>query len=306
MPRKKAPKGHPLSSASQESAFMRLPREIRNMIYKLCLVVHGEIVPYKENYDRDTAQDYTEDKPMIALLAVDKVIRQEAASIFYGKNVWRITSKADDLAKASYTLISIALSGGHEPKTIWIVHARRFRRVIIYAHRLDVNDLDFDVLSSIARSTAAMDLHQRMARAHKRNFNRMLGSWSTKFSLILDMPKLISVTFNVDKLYCLNGCCRVRILREFFLHFSDCWEDYLRNGPRNEMIKNLRAAYVVGLKSGREVAQTGQTGCRKPEVPFVARCPNSGGWAYEEPETEPAIYTGEETEGFDNSELEWD
>lgn len=285
---------------------MRLPREIRNMIYKFCLVVHGEIVPYKENYDRDTAQDYTGDKPMVALLAVDKAIRQEAASILYGKNLWRITSKADDLAKPSYTLISIALSGGCEPKTIWTVHARRFRRVIIYAHRLDVNDLDLDVLSSIARSTAAMDLHQRMARAHKRNFNRMLGSWSTKFSLVLDMPKLISVTFNVDKLYCLNGCCRVRILREFFLHFSDCWEDYLRNGHPNKMIENLRAAYVFGLKSGREAAQTGETGWRKPEVPFVARCPNPEGWAYEEPETEPAIYTGEETDGFDNSELEWD
>lgn len=279
------------------------------MIYKICLVVHGEIVPYKENHDRDTDQDYTGDMPMVALLGVDKSIRKEAASLFYGKNVWRITSKADNLAKSSYTPISIGLSGGDWPKTIWTVHARLFRHVIIHAHRLDVNDLDPDVLSSIARSTAVKNLQQRMARAHKRNFNRMLGCWSPKFSLVLRMPKLFSVTFDVGKLYCLNGCCRVRILREFFLHFSDCWEDYLRNGHPNKMIENLDAAYVLGLRSGREAAQTIRTGLCKPEVPFVARCPNPEGWAScldEEPENGSAIYSGEETEGFDNAELEWD
>lgn len=305
MPRKKASQGRPYPAGSQKSAFMRLPREIRNMIYRFCLIVNGEIVPYKENYDRDTAQDYTGDKPMVALLAVDKAFRKEAASIFYGKNVWRITSNADDLAKPFYTAVSI----GDEQlsKIIWTVHARLFRHVIIYAHRLDVNHLDLDVLSSIARSTAVKDLQQRMARAHKRNFNRMLGSWSPKFSLALDMPNLHFVTFNVCKLYCLNGCCRVRILREFFLHFSDCWEDYLRNGIPNTMIETLDAAYVVGLKSGREAAQTETTGWRKPEVPFVARCPDPEGWT-SGPEADPesATYSGEETEGFDNPELEWD
>lgn len=249
------------------------------MIYKFCLVVHGEIVPYKENYDRDTAQDYTGDKPIVALLAVDKVIRQEAVSIFYSKNVWRITSKADDLETPSYTLTSIGLSGGCWPKTLWTVHARLFRHVIIYAHRLDVNDLDLDVLSSIARSTAVKDLQKRMARAHKRNFNRMLGCWSHKFGLVLDMPNLMFVTFDVGKLYCLNGCCRVKIVREFFLHFSDCWEDYLRNGIPNKMIETLDAAYVNGLESNLEAAQTTSVGWHKPEVPFVARCPDPEGWS---------------------------
>lgn len=156
MPRKKPSKGHPYPAESQKSAFMRLPREIRNLIYKFCLIVHGQVVPYKENYDRDTAQDYTGDKPILALFAVDKAIRKEAASIFYGKNVWRITSNADDLAKPLYTPTSIG--GGRFPKTIWTVHARLFRHVLIYAHRLDVNELDLDVLSSIARSTKAKNL----------------------------------------------------------------------------------------------------------------------------------------------------
>lgn len=277
------------------------------MIYRFCLIVHGEIVPYKENYDRDTAQDYTGDKPMVALLAVDRAVRKEAASIFYGKNVWRITSNADDLEKPFHTAVSI----GDErfPKTIWTVHARLFRHVIIYAHRLDVNDLDLDVLSSIARSTAVKNLQQRMARAHKRNFNRMLGCWSPKFRFVLYMPKLRSVTFDVDKLYCLNGCCRVKILREFFLHFSECWEDNLRSGFPSKITENLGAAYVIGLKSGREAAQTDGLSWRKPKVPFIARCPDPEGWAScadEEPENGSAMYSGEETEGFDHSELEWD
>ena len=155
------------------------------MIYEYCLVVNGHIVPYRENYDRNTDLDYKGDKPTVALLTVNKAVRKEAASIFYGKNVWRIASQADDLKELPTT-------AGENPKTIWDVHAKLFRRVIIYAHRLDVNDLDPHILSRIARSAPAKTLQERMARAHTRNFNRMLGCWSPKFSFVLQMPNLIS------------------------------------------------------------------------------------------------------------------
>ena len=294
-------------SETNMSAFLRLPREVRKMIYEYCLVVNGHITPYGENYERDTDQNFTGEKPSIGLLGVSKFVRREAASIFYGKNVWRITTKMPDLAKPPTPVKK-------DPKTLWRIHKRLIRNVVIFAHRFEATgDLDADVLSSIAHSMPAKNLQERMARAHRRNFNKMLGSWSPKFSVALDMPKLKSVTFDVSKLYCLNGCCRLKILREFFLHFSDCWEDYLRNGIPNKMIDKLEAAYVQGLRNELEASQTVKCGWRYPLVPYVCVPPGDkddfdmddlevgdeadDGFTYEQ---------GEETDGFDNPELKED
>ena len=215
---------------------MKLPIEIRNMIYEYCLVVSGQIVPYAENYERDTAQDYTGEKPTIGLLAVDKTIRTEAASIFYGKNVWRVTARVTDLADGSTTTNLLA-------KSIWKVHAALFRRVTVYFHRLDVNELDSRALLRFRRVRRA----KRMARAHQRNTYRMVEHWREKLYLVYEMENLTSIDFNVGQLFCLNGCCRRKILERLFVLFTNHWEEeeYLWS-------RALVAVNFVGLKNKKE------------------------------------------------------
>lgn len=69
----------------------RLPREIREMIYELCLGVEGILVPYPKGNDVESHYDLKCPKPTVALLALNKQIRSEALPILYRENVWAIT-----------------------------------------------------------------------------------------------------------------------------------------------------------------------------------------------------------------------
>lgn len=73
------------------SHLMKIPREVREAILELCLVIEGEINPYPTLYqDQDPFSDNNR-KPDIVLLTFHKVINTEASKIFNGKNVWLLT-----------------------------------------------------------------------------------------------------------------------------------------------------------------------------------------------------------------------
>ncbi|KAM0797574.1 hypothetical protein BDR22DRAFT_892205 [Usnea florida] len=77
-----------LQSANMPPHFTTLPREIRDAILELCLVV-GVIDPHPVWEDWNPFLRSTR-KPDISLLAVNKSINAEGTEIFYGKNVWVI------------------------------------------------------------------------------------------------------------------------------------------------------------------------------------------------------------------------
>ena len=106
-----------------KSTFEKLPREVRDLIYGYCLIHDGEIIPYptvdevkqieasggtpakrsmirksieyNERELRSCAETkYATDWPSIALLGVSKGIREEAAILLFGMNVWRLSSQA--------------------------------------------------------------------------------------------------------------------------------------------------------------------------------------------------------------------
>ncbi|KAL8822925.1 MAG: hypothetical protein Q9191_006349 [Dirinaria sp. TL-2023a] len=250
------------------STFLKLPREIRDMIYDYCLVVNGHIVPYKENCERDTDQDYTGEKPAVGLLAVNKAIRDEAAPTFYGKNIWRITSQADKLGDDGSTF------SNPDSKTIWTIHAALFRHVIVHAHQLDVDELDAKVLLDIARpqpANATLEEHIMQAD-HKHDFIHMHKSWMFQFDAVLSMPNLISLTFDLHNLFWRSGYCSYGSLREFFASFADCWESYLlKEGiPTNKLADNVEVTYVVRLNNSElEAVQTAGSCWLRPHVPYV-------------------------------------
>lgn len=79
--------------------FMALPLELRENIYKYCLVVPGNIVHYPDYYSYDKILGYKDAKltDFLSLLFLSKQIHEEAAAIFYAKNSFRITATAMDL-----------------------------------------------------------------------------------------------------------------------------------------------------------------------------------------------------------------
>jgi len=69
---------------------MRIPRELREQILGLCLVVDGSINPHPAHYEDKDAFHSTSRKPDMALLQVDNSINTEDRRIFYGKNLFRL------------------------------------------------------------------------------------------------------------------------------------------------------------------------------------------------------------------------
>ncbi|KAK6856575.1 hypothetical protein PG995_006762 [Apiospora arundinis] len=66
------------------SDFFRLPRELRDQIYKHCLVVHAHaLYPWRHPWSR-RRWDF---KPAMGLLRVSQVVSLEAAVVFYGRNL---------------------------------------------------------------------------------------------------------------------------------------------------------------------------------------------------------------------------
>ena len=98
-----------------------LPREIRDAILELCLVV-GTINPQSRGYWKPFIRSTR--KPDISLLAVNKVINAEATEILYGKNVWVINWVFKDEGPRKWV--------SQAPKDeIWQIHHDQIRHVII-------------------------------------------------------------------------------------------------------------------------------------------------------------------------------
>ena len=71
------------------SHFLRLPIEVRLIIYEYCLVMEGILdscPPYYEEKNQRNAKE----KPHTALLKANQIIEGEIAQMLYGKNSWGI------------------------------------------------------------------------------------------------------------------------------------------------------------------------------------------------------------------------
>lgn len=130
-----------------------IPREIRDLIYGYCLLHDGEIIPYP-NYDEKeqiiesgkkpaktcfgrigTEKDlqscagivYAADWPSVALLAVNKVIQEEAAVILFGQNVWRLSF--------------VEFLGMGDEEVLWDKHQSHFRHITTHISETDAGHL---------------------------------------------------------------------------------------------------------------------------------------------------------------------
>ena len=209
------------------SAFEKLPREIRDLIYEHCLLYKGEIIPFPRIYervgsDRDpdafkfrssmdrrgpfvgyprVKRDYwqTELKPCVALLGVNSTIREEAATVLFGKNVWRLSSM-------SYVQDDRYL--------LWKTFASYFRHIVV---KFDARDVDAAMLLDItmrkdarkeedsegAEDSDHFDLPEAGEIDQEVNLlkDEFIARWD-----ILQQMKLKSLSIDFSLWYCPLGC----------------------------------------------------------------------------------------------------
>ena len=134
------PQANKLQSANMPPHFTTLPREIRDAILEMCLVV-GTIDPYRQKCG--SAFRKSARKPDISLLAVNKAINVEAAEIFYSKNVWVINRSFKDDGQRE----EVSQAPTDE---IWHTHRNQIRHVHM---SLDLDELEvkfFNLVSDMA------------------------------------------------------------------------------------------------------------------------------------------------------------
>ena len=123
------PQENKLQSANMPPHFTTLPREIRDAILEMCLVV-GVIDPHPIREDWKPFVRSTR-KPDISLLAVNKSINAEATEIFYGMNVWVINWSCNDEGPGRWVYQATM-------DKIWYIHHDQIRHVRIPVNLFDV------------------------------------------------------------------------------------------------------------------------------------------------------------------------
>ena len=218
-----------------KSTFEKLPREIRDQIYGYCLIYDGEIIPYptveeveqiaesggtpakrciipkffdfkkykeyKEREPRSCAETkYATDWPSIALLGVGKGIREEAAILLFGMNVWRLSFRQR--------------RWDGEEQDFWWAHLKHFRHITTH-----MSSSDGGTMVDIIKNQRLMGKllgwsHRKILKSiHNESHNDLIRTFWWKHDLIKKMiPTLKSLVIDVENLYCPRGCCRDLLL----------------------------------------------------------------------------------------------
>lgn len=165
------------------------------MIYEYCLVVNYELNPHPTDYEQYAIQRPLPRKPDVALLEINKQIRDEAAIVLYGKNIWRVSHQSNVLVQPE----------------IW-------RKVSLFRHvvvSFDFRDLHsshlLEISLAVLKSRRSMETEADEVSAStiihaKRRFD-LQSPWMAKMRWVGAMH-LKSIVLDFSNALCPNGCCR--------------------------------------------------------------------------------------------------
>ncbi|KAL8678850.1 MAG: hypothetical protein Q9186_004833 [Xanthomendoza sp. 1 TL-2023] len=216
-------------SSNRGCPFLKLPPEIRNLIYRECLVVEGIINPYPQCYQDKCVVPKGQFRPSVALLRVSKRIKCEAQAILCGENTWHLNSDTSYTGQNSVHRVD---------KPLWDCFtapdfANKIGHIII---SFDFRDLDHNSLGPIYSSSAwAQALLQPRRRslatpteaAHSFRYQYLYQIWRWKIRVLalLVLGNTEGLTLDFSNCYCPAGCCRLakRVLDTLRLegHFNE-------------------------------------------------------------------------------------
>ena len=244
-----------------------MPREIRDMIYKRCLLYDGEIIPFPREYERQVYPNgfgieplgpkmrreknasnaffgypivkrearQTENKPCVALLGVNSTIRDEAATILFGMNTWRVSAKSyvqDDRYR------------------LWKTYARYFRHVITSFYALDVYETaQLNFSEEFDDHVNAMDY----ANHHEKRLRSLTDGFTARRDILHQM-NLKSLAIDFFRLSCPMRCCRQEAIHSCLvcLGLNGPWFK-LKDEQGREMKSGLKTdVKVLGLMDEKD------------------------------------------------------
>lgn len=221
--------------------FYHLPMEIRQMIYRECLVV-GEIYPYSLSDalqpDTETPQDKTGcELPSVALLQVSKTIREEAEPMLYQKNVLRLGS-----AHVAEKFFERSLNTPERRMWLKSVRTRLDSRDITKADRQKVLEKQLSLLQTRMLFPEKDKSTTSIERILHNDYTNCLADtiWPRKLSPLLEDCKLETLSVNFSDARCSGRCCpmNARALLAFRKGFANgAPKELVLLGLRNKEVK---------------------------------------------------------------------
>ena len=214
--------------------FMEFPREVRDMVYGFSLCVDGILAPYREKYKIDG--DYDGPPPTVALLATNKQIRDEALPVLFGKNTWRVSSKATALSERCYRDPTGDPNSAPDPdydhktdpghyclfETIFARFNDHFRNVTLDYNFQEADDDRAMSVANVHRPSSTSSAQERIDKLHHAGIERLLKRWEAMWTYVGSMHYLKSIALSIQNLYCGFGCCRLDIVKHWLqTHISD-------------------------------------------------------------------------------------
>lgn len=205
------------------------------MIYEICLLHDGEINPHPTDYERieikfkggvpakmmsdhilnpslKSPVKYSRQWPSVALLGVNKAIQDEAATILFGKNVWRLSGLA---------LESRSMSD------LWENYRKYFLHVTTSFDMRDITPPQLMYITNVVskwriekgKNIEVSDSGDTGLSTHNCRIKAMRANWNVKRSFLEGM-QLKSLVFDIRNLFCPSGCCRFSIIKQFCEHLG--------------------------------------------------------------------------------------
>lgn len=263
------------------SEFEKVPREVRDLIYEHCLLYDGEIVPFPSGYETSEIERWpqvsistgsasqrppvgeggrpaflghpfvskeafqTEHNPCLALLGVNSKIRDEAASILFGKNVWRLLAR------------SWAQGDNNRNNRLWQTYARYFRHIVTM---FDAHDYDaVELLDLTMKNEKCIDQESDhfdqagIANVHKEQLSWLKDDYVARRDTLQQM-NLKSLSFDFSNLFCFSGCCRREAIQNCLVCLGPTgpWSMLERERSHDSETKEKTDVKVFGLKDDDE------------------------------------------------------
>ena len=237
------------SDRTAMSIFERFPKEIREMIYELCLCVEDVLDPYPGPFNVYDAHVHKTCRPTVALLALNKDIRSQALPILFRKNTWDVSEEVimvlrdDDEAEDEYG------------NTLWYHYGSyiqkgavkyTYRAVAVYSTRRAIWDAHDE---GVVLNTS----NERMHWIHEQLRLELEESWACIQVAMTNCHNMKSLTINIDDLYCPFGCCRTNIVFNLFSQYIPALKPKVfvaiqgcRNDKERESILAWRTRYLAG------------------------------------------------------------
>ena len=232
------------------SPFFRLPLEIRNIIYKDCLIVDYRIAPYPSTYELckldalgrvikigDPKPVSRPRFPSLSILRVNKQLHRETSRILYGQNRWKDPQ--------------CSVNSGYYA-SIFDLHGALFKDIeICFDWRESNFRLDYfmgndpsDVAERVCPQYAQRSDRERQEFLHTPIKSHAFQKLERQLSQLL--PYLTSLVIDITRLYCPIGCCRTQVFTRYFQ------DDFIKNLGKEVLRSDLQSIKFVGLQNPRE------------------------------------------------------